>query len=166
MTLTVEWPHPVPYKPLRDPMELSPQPQFQAVEMDGGWTDRTRMFSVTPVNWRVDIEMSLSQFKILMGWWNHTIFGGAREFRMPFWDGWQYVDTLARMGVEPWRGRMPDGDRWVVSVEIEILDMPTLTAQETAALQLVELYGQANAVTLLGDLNTLVHTTWPEALAP
>ncbi len=166
MTLTVEWPAGVPFRPLRQPLELAPMPQFQAMEMDGGWTDRENLFTVVPAFYQVDLELTLAQFEILKGWWRHTLHRGARVFQMPVWRGWEYTDTQARMGVEPWRARQPDGDTWTPSIRIEILDLPTLTAQETAALQLVELYTQAGAVAMLGDLNDLVHVSWPAAMTP
>lgn len=164
MSAPVTWPAGVPFTPFREPLQLQPMTSFNAVEMDQGWTDREPLFTVAPALYQVEIETTLRQFEILKGWWRHNLGRGARTFLMQVWTGEAYEETECRMAVEPWHAGQPDGDRWLAAAQIEILDLPGPDTDVLAAMQIAEVMGAAG-VQAFADLNDLVHTDYPAAVA-
>lgn len=127
----------LPLKVLRDSWSMVPDSPLRRTEMDDGAIAVERRFArvrtVVSVGWDFDG----AGFELFRHWWLHDLDAGARWFQAPVFEGLGETTRSARFASNPpWQATSPVNGVLTVTFQLELLDLPVITAQERTVLEI------------------------------
>jgi hypothetical protein len=154
------WPeYALPSEPLNDNYSVQlPNPLIRS-DFDQGQQRQRKVMNAAPATFTVYWPLTDAQSEIYKGWKKWAINDGQDWFTLPVFVGGNYECVCARFvaGTEQWTR---SGNEWVVQVNIEIPEMPAMTASCTA---IALMGGGDSAVEIAELLDTWLSTDYPAA---
>jgi len=152
----------IDYHPLNEDYAVQLPDLVNRTDFEQGLSRQRQIFTSGPVIYQVTWPMTPAQMNIFEGWRKNALGGGNCWFLIPvFWPD-TYVTRQARFVKNSIQIKRQGGE-WIVSAQIELAELPTLSDTDTAVAMLT--YGTSQTVDqLVTALHTAVHTTLPAAL--
>jgi hypothetical protein len=162
MTLAA-WPSSRLPRPLADGYSLQAMPSTVRTDMDNGTPRMRRRFTRQLTTGTLNFNFKREQFGLFDGFWRGTLMDGTAWFNIPLRNGIS-DDPWTVRGISPPKSQQISVDVWHVSWEVEIDQIPQLSADDVAGLLLEPDMDLAVETALLYQF---VHIDYPaDAIAP
>jgi hypothetical protein len=161
--VTILWPSAKLPRPLSDGYGLMASPSTVRTEMDNGTPRMRRRFTRQLTTASLNFKFKREQYGLFDGFWRGTLSDGTAWFVMPLRNGIS-DDPWTVRGINPPKAQVISPDVWHVSWDVEVDQMPQLSADDVAGL-LLEPDMDISMET--GQLYQFIHVDYPaDAIAP
>lgn len=128
------WPVSLDYRPLRAGYRWRPGDPQLRTEMEQGSARKRRLWDMSPAYASAAWEFSLSEFELFRAWHHAVLADGEKRFRMPVYTGAGF-STLPCKFNGTYQPSL-SGLVWTVTGEIEVRQVPYLSADDEPAVAL------------------------------
>ncbi len=162
MTLPA-WPSKYLPRPLADGYSLRPMSATIRTDMDNGAARMRRRFTRQMTAGTLRFHFRRLQFGLFDGFWRGTLNDGTAWFTIPLRNGIS-DDPWTVRGIAPYAAELISADVWRVTWDIEVEQIPQLSAGDLEALLAEGVFEYANDA---ASLYQFVHVDYPaDSIAP
>jgi len=157
------WPQTLPHDNDQSQWSLTPIVEIAASDFDRGPARRRRRFTAMRFSAQAELSLKASQLRIFKGFFFGELMQGCRKFTMPFFDGEGCVTVTALFDASQPYSISRQGNRSLVRLKIEILDLPML---DEGSMEFLSEFTEEDALAWSLSLHNWVNATYPTAVAP